>query len=223
MLNKPCPSCPTPPELCSHPAKKGFSSTSFSLKSCSPFLAQVKCNPSPLLVKLSPLSQAKMHLTLLPADVHYLNFCYSSEHILPCIVSYVQVRISPLEDWSFRTAQSRNMLSLKSKAVSYDHPYPQGRGVYHTTCNAGVTFLPILPKRKEKLWPHTPARGRMESHTQVCATLEMLLFTRELGAQRMSSANLYPFFTSQFNHHLLCLPFSTSAQNFIFGPLYSLE
>lgn len=60
-----------------------------------------------------------MNLTLLPAHVLYPNFCYSSEHILPCIVSYLQVRISPLEDWSFRTAQSRNMLSLKSKAVSY--------------------------------------------------------------------------------------------------------
>lgn len=118
VLNKLCPNCPTTRALLSH-CQEGFFFYLLSLKSRLLFLAQVKCSLSPLLVKLSPLSRAKMNLTLLPAHVLYPNFCYSSEHILPCIVSYSQVRIFPLEDWSFRTAQSRNMLSLKSKAVSY--------------------------------------------------------------------------------------------------------
>ena len=86
MLNKLCPNCPTETEreglfLC----EEGLFFYLFLLKSCSLFLTQVKRNHSPFLVKLSPLFQAKMNLPILHADVHCLNFCYSSEHILPCI------------------------------------------------------------------------------------------------------------------------------------------
>lgn len=45
--------------------------------------------PQSLPMRLSLLSQAQVTLPRLHANVHDLNFCYGSWHILPCIRSYL--------------------------------------------------------------------------------------------------------------------------------------
>lgn len=98
VLNKPCQESPTsravfsdcllcPEGLCFH---------LLPLKSCSFLLAQVQCSLSPLSTKLSLLSQTQVTLPCLCANVHDLNFCYGSWHILS-VLKVICKYVSSLE------------------------------------------------------------------------------------------------------------------------------
>lgn len=74
---------------------------------------------------------------------------------------------------------------------------------------------------------HAALRNRTRIHTQVSLT-PYTLPSLQLGPKgcvlfKLKSDNLNPSFTSQFNHCLLRVTFCAYVQNFIFGPLYSLE